>query len=481
MTFPRNPLILIAACWALLFGPTSQAEDSPFAFPPVNPAKVAIAPASLSEIAEPLATPPGEIRDDLLRLRPIDLTAEPSDLWERIRNGFAMPDLLNDQVNDRQAYYLGRPEYVGRIVERSRRYLYFIVAELEKRGMPTELALLPMVESAFNPMAMSSARASGLWQFVPATGKSYNLSQNWWYDQRRDIVASTTAALDYLQTIYEMHGDWHLALASYNWGEGAVARAIERNRQLGLPTEYKHLNMPAETKYYVPKLQALKNIIAQPQLYGVTLPAIPNRPYFATVSKPAGIDIALAARLAETPMEEFVALNPSYNRPVMPGGSAQPIIIPADKVDVFHTNLRNHDEPLSSWVTRRLQKGESLDSLAASMGISGAKLRAVNGIPQGWRAPVGHALLVPAAGAESLQITDDDLPASSALSAGRQSESRTHARHLKGKGKRHAVALGKSSKPAAKSRVASGKQRPAARVTAKSAPRDAPTRIAARR
>ena len=191
---------------------------------------------------------------------------------------------------------------------------------------------------------MSSARASGLWQFIPATGKSYNLSQNWWYDQRRDIVASTTAALDYLQTIYEMHGDWHLALASYNWGENAVARAIERNRQLGLPTDYQHLNMPAETKYYVPKLQALKNIIAQPQLFGISLPPIPNRPYFATVKKPAGIDLALAAKLAETPMDEFMALNPSYNRPVMPGEFG-----PADR----HSGREGRHLPLEPEQSRR--------------------------------------------------------------------------------------------------------------------------------
>ena len=478
MKIPCKTLSLIAACSALLFGSPIRAENGPFDFPTVSPAKLAVAPATLSRVSEPQTVLPGAILDDQLRLRPIDLTSPPNDLWERIRNGFAMPDLLNDQVTDRQAYYLNRPEYVTRIVERSRRYLYFIVDELDKRGMPTELALLPMVESAFNPMALSSARASGLWQFIPATGKTYNLSQNWWYDQRRDIMASTTAALDYLQTIYEMHGDWHLALASYNWGEGAVARAIERNRQAGLPTDYQHLSMPAETKYYVPKLQALKNIIAQPQLFGINLPSIANRPYFATVSKPAGIDVALAARLAETPMDEFVALNPSYNRPVMPGGSAQPIVVPAEKVDAFHANLRNHDEPLSSWATRRLQKGESIDSLAARMGMSSAKLREVNGIPPGWRVPVGHALLVPAAAAANLQLGADDLPASSALSVPRASEGRSQVRYVKVRGKSRAVAV---ARPTAKISAAKGKHRSETRVGARSAPRHSPTKIAARR
>lgn len=478
MTTPRKPLLLIAVCSALL-GSAAQAEDNPFDFSPPKPAKVAVVPSSLIEIAEPQLLPVSELRSDELRLRPIDLTAPQTDLWERIRNGFAMPDLATDLVSNRQAYYLDRPEYVSRIIERSRRYLYFIVTELEKRGMPTELALLPMVESAFNPMALSSARASGLWQFVPATGKSYNLSQNWWYDQRRDVVASTTAALDYLQTIYEMHGDWHLALASYNWGEGAVARAIERNRQAGLPTDYQNLSMPAETKYYVPKLQALKNIIAQPRLYGMDLPAIANQPYFATVNKPAGIDVELAAKLAEIPLDEFVALNPSYKRPVMPGGSAQPIVIPAEKVDTFHRNLRNHDEPLSNWATYRLRRGENIDSLAARLGMSGAKLREVNGVPRGWRVPVGHALLVPAAGVASLQIAEEDMPVSSALASARADESRARVRYVKVKGKLRAVAA--TRRLAKSASFQTQKRRSASHVVARHTSRLAPTRIAARR
>lgn len=398
MNTPRKLLISIAAAMMLLGPSAAYANEDAFIAPPLS-ATLAIAPPALDESFDaPLATA-SVLRDSVPALRPIDLTAETDDLWQRIRNGFAMPDLVSDLVADRQAYYLERPEYLVRMVERSRRYLHFIVEELERRGMPTELALLPMVESAFNPMALSSARASGLWQFIPSTGKNYNLSQNWWYDQRRDVVASTNAALDYLQTIYEMNGDWHLALASYNWGEWAVARALERNRQAGLPTDYKDLSMPAETRYYVPKLQALKNIIAQPHLYGVSLPPIPNQPYFATVPKPAGIDLALAARLAETPIDEFRALNPAYNRPVMPGGASETINVPADKVDVFKANLERHDEPLSNWTTRRLQRGETIESLAARLGVTGARLREVNGIPAGWGVPVGHALLVPASGA----------------------------------------------------------------------------------
>jgi membrane-bound lytic murein transglycosylase D len=249
--------------------------------------------------------------------------------------------------------------------------------------MPTELALLPVVESSFNPLAYSSARALGMWQFIPATGKTYKLQQNAWFDQRRDIVASTDAALDYLQTIYEMHGDWHLALASYNWGENAVGRAVAKNQAKGMPTDYRNLKMPVETAYYVPKLQAIKNIIAQPQLFGISLDPIPNRPYFATVERSENMDIALAARLAEIPVEEFIALNPAYSRPVMPSAANSPLVLPADKVQTFLANLQSHeaqDKPLTAWLTHNLKKGEKLDAVAKRYGITLLRLKQLNGI-----------------------------------------------------------------------------------------------------
>ncbi|MEF8721256.1 MAG: lytic transglycosylase domain-containing protein [Candidatus Accumulibacter delftensis] len=213
--------------------------------------------------------------------------------------------------------------------QRSSRYLHFIIVEeIDKRGMPMEIALLPMVESAYNPTAYSRSHASGLWQFVPATGKQYNLEQNWWVDERRDIVAVDRAALDYLQYIYELHGDWHLALASYNWGEGAVGRAINKNAAQGLPTDYMSLKMPEETRNYVPKLQALKNIFNNPNILAdLDMLGVPMRPYFATVTNSGNIDVKLAAKLAEMPVQEFVALNPSHNRAVIK--SETPMVIPA--------------------------------------------------------------------------------------------------------------------------------------------------------
>jgi membrane-bound lytic murein transglycosylase D len=336
-----------------------------------------------------------EIRDSLHISRSIDLVTPPDDLWERIRNGFAMPNLGSPIVLDRQIWYASRPGDIKRMVDRSKRYLYHIVEALEKRGMPTELALLPMVESAFNPMAYSSAKASGLWQFIPSTGKSYNLQQNWWYDARRDIIASTNAALDYLQFLYDMHGDWHLALASYNWGENAVARAIEKNRKAGLPTDYLSLTMPQETRYYVPKLQALKNIIARPQAFNINLDHIPNERYFVTVPI-KNIDIRLAAALAEMPVEELIALNPAHNRPVI--AHSDTLVLPTDRAEVFRTNLESHDKPLVSWRAYTLQKGDKLDKLASNTGITLARLKQVNDITARTRVAPGLQILLPVKG-----------------------------------------------------------------------------------
>ena len=347
---------------------------------------------------ELLPDPAQDVRDEGPRIPVIDLTTPPDDLWQRMRNGFSMPDLDSPLVADRKAWYLNRPEPLKRIFERSRRYLHHIVEELEKRGMPTELALLPIVESSFNPLAYSSARALGMWQFIPATGKTYKLQQNAWFDQRRDIVASTSAALDYLQTIYEMHGDWHLALASYNWGENAVARAVAKNRARGMPTEYRHLKMPTETAYYVPKLQAIKNIVAQPEIFGLRLEPIPNQPYFGTVRLNDDVDIALAARLAEIPVEEFIALNPAYSRPVVPNQANSPIVLPADKVQTFLANLQSHeaqDKPLSAWVTHVLKKGEKLETVAKRHNLSLLRLKQLNGITPRTKVLPGLALLVP--------------------------------------------------------------------------------------
>jgi membrane-bound lytic murein transglycosylase D len=327
----------------------------------------------------------------------IDLTVRENNLWDRIRNGFAMTDLNDDLVLHYQQWYQNRPDGLRRMVERSRPYLHHIVEELEARGMPTELALLPMVESSFNPNAYSRAHASGLWQFIPATGKRFNLEQNWWRDERRDIVASTNAALDYLQTIYEMHGDWHLALASYNWGEGAVKRAIVKNEARGLPTDYPSLNMPNETRHYVPKLQALKNIFGNPGLIArLGLPFIPNEPYFATLESPQPIDVKTAARLANMSVEEFQRLNPSHNRPIIKPDT--PVVVPADKLDTFRSNLHSSKVPLTQWQAYTVTTAERLDQIAARFDTSATELARVNGLSEKVRLGAGSTLLVPGNG-----------------------------------------------------------------------------------
>jgi membrane-bound lytic murein transglycosylase D len=332
----------------------------------------------------------------------VDRTVRQDDVWQRIRDGFSMPDLAGPLVAEKTAWYVARPDYLKRVFERGRRYLFHIVDEIEKRGLPTELALLPMVESSFNPMAYSRAHASGLWQFIPGTGKRYELTQNWWYDGRRDIVASTAAALDYLNDVYQMHGDWHLALASYNWGENAVARALEKNRAAKLPLDYSSLTMPLETRHYVPKLQALKNIIANPAAFGIELDPIPNQIYFAAVARTRDIDVRLAAKLAEMPVEEFIALNPGFSRPMIRAELTPRIVLPADRVEIFHENLIKHDDKsLVSWQTYQPKKGETLEAIAKKFGVALAQLKEVNGIGPRARA-MPAMLVVPTDGAHDL-------------------------------------------------------------------------------
>src|ERR1700693_3045968 len=273
----------------------------------------------------------------------LQLRSEYGDLWERIRSGFTLADLDTPEVKQAEEWYASRPDYMGRMIERSRRYLYYIVTEVEKRGMPLEAALLPMIESAYNPMAYSSGRASGIWQFIPSTGKMYGMKQNWWFDGRRDVVAATGGALDYLQKLYAEFDDWYLALAAYNWGEGSVRRAIAAQPKRGLPTDYLSLPMPAETRNYVPKLQAVKNIVRDPEAHELELASIPDAPYFTVVRTSRKMDVKIAAELAEMPLEEFLSLNPQHNRPVIAGADETTILLPYDKAELFSSKRARSD------------------------------------------------------------------------------------------------------------------------------------------
>ena len=320
----------------------------------------------------------------------------PVDLWARIRRGFAMPDLQDEYVTDREQWYASRPDYIERMTARANRYMFHVVEELERRGMPTELALLPFVESAFNPQAVSSARAAGMWQFMPATGSDYDLKRNVFRDDRRDVLASTRAALDYLQRLYGMFGDWQLALASYNWGEGSVSRAIAKNQRLGLGTGYADLSMPNETRLYVPKLQAIKNIVANPAAFGVALPVIDNHPYFQRVEIARDIDVAMAARLAGISVEELKALNPAAHRPVILASGTPQILLPWDNANVFRRNFAAHtDGQFASWTAWTAPSTMSVRAAAQEVGMSEADLRSVNGIPPRMVIKAGSTLLVP--------------------------------------------------------------------------------------
>lgn len=326
---------------------------------------------------------------------PVVTLAPPADLWERIRRGFAMPNLQGDLVNDRERWYASRPEYIGRMTERSRKYLFHIVEELELRNMPTELALLPFIESAFNPQAVSTAKAAGMWQFIPSTGKYFDLKQNVFRDDRRDVLASTRAALDYLEKLHGMFGDWHLALAAYNWGEGSVQRALARNRKAGLPLNYADLTMPMETRFYVPKLQAVKNIVAEPDRFGARLPVIENHPYFQTVTIQRDMDVELAARLAEVPLDDFKALNPQLNRPVILAAGTPQILLPWDNAEVFANNLLAHGElRLASWTAWVAPTTMKPADAAQRVGMSEADLRDANQIPPRMLIKAGSTLLV---------------------------------------------------------------------------------------
>lgn len=370
----RSKLIAAVLCAPLLVTLTppalSQVTQTSSAYKPLSTI-VGVTNAAVTaqldaqETANPLA--PGKFND--------------ADLWQRVRRGFVMDELNSPLVLQQEQWYASRPDYIQRFVDRGSKYLHHIVEEVEKRGMPMEVALLPIIESAFNPQAFSHAKASGMWQFIPSTGKSFGLKQDWMADNRRDVVLSTGAALDYLQKLYGMFNSWELAFAAYNCGEGCVARAITKNEKRGLPTDYLSLNLPNETRSYVPKLIAVKNIVLSPGSYGIELEAVENRPYFAKVAAPEKIDTHLAARLAEMPEDEFATLNPAFIRPVAASGTGY-FLVPYEKAETFRANLdlyRSLNGPMVSWQTVNAKRGESIDAIAKRHGMTGSYLRATNG------------------------------------------------------------------------------------------------------
>lgn len=361
--------------------------------------------------------PPGEIEEIVTPGADDD---EIYTVWTRVRDGFKIPNMENFVVDENLAKYSKRPDYLQRMANRSQKYLYHIIEEVTARGMPTEIALLPFVESAFVTNAKSRVKAAGLWQFMPATGKHYELDQTMWKDERYDVLQSTAAALTYLQRLHDEFDDWPLAFAAYNWGEGNVRRAIKRNQSLGLPTDYMSLKMPAETRNYYPKLQAIKNIVQNPNDYGIKLPTIYNEPFFVQIFKDQDIDVKRAAKLAGMSHEEFSTLNPSFNRPVIVASHNHSMLMPTDKLDQFIENLvayRTSGKPLSSWTTYRVQPEDTVAAIARKAHMTEAALREANQIPAGRRIKPGSLVLVSKSSGlgNAEDISSDTIDASFAL------------------------------------------------------------------
>ncbi|KMQ80762.1 Membrane-bound lytic murein transglycosylase D precursor [Candidatus Burkholderia pumila] len=389
-------VITLAACASQR--PTAPATDSATATP---------TEASQQKVADTIRRTAAAKETIDVDKTPVTSLAGSASLWARVRNGFQIPDLQSDFVDMQVNWYAQRPDYVERMTGRSQKYLYYIVEELEQRHMPTELALLPFIESAYSPQALSVAKAAGMWQFMPGTGRDYNLKQNMWQDERRNVLASTSAALDYLSRLHDMFCDWHLALAAYNWGEGNVQRAIARNEAAGLPTDYESLRMPNETRNYVPKLQAVKNIIANPQMYGLTLPDIPNHSYFVTVTTARDIDMTMAAKLAGMSVEEFRSLNPSFAKPVILGATNPQILLPFDNAATFQRNLTSYTGALSSWTTYTVTERAHPAAIAEKIGIDAGTLMSVNRIPAGMRLKPGSTIVVPRTNDDDEDISAD--------------------------------------------------------------------------
>lgn len=333
------------------------------------------------------------ILEDQLQSRSAD---QYEDIWARMRAGFTMNQDLPGVTRDRQ-WFARNQAYLDRVAERARPYLHYIVTETEKRNMPLEMALLPVVESAFQPFAYSHGRAAGIWQFIPGTGRMYGLKQNWWYDGRRDIYAATQAALKYLKALHREFGDWELALASYNSGSGNVRKAIRKNKRRGKPTDYWSLDLPKETEGYVPKLLAISAIVADPEKYGITLKSIPNSPYFARIQLDGQIDLALAAEMAEISVDEMYRLNPGYNRWATDPKGTNYLMVPLEKEHVFRQQLAAlPQDKRIHWERHRIKKGENIITIAKRYNTTAAVLKDVNNL-RGNMIREGRNLIIPVA------------------------------------------------------------------------------------
>ncbi|MEH6500041.1 MAG: LysM peptidoglycan-binding domain-containing protein [Pseudoalteromonas distincta] len=322
-------------------------------------------------------------------------------LWSRIRQGFMLDPgaIENPRITQQRLLYAAQPRYFELTSPRAERYMHYVVEQLDARQMPLELALLPFVESGYNPMALSSSSAAGIWQFVPATGEVFSLRQDWWYDGRRDITASTQAALDYLTKLANMFdGDWLLAIAAYNCGEGCVGRAIKRNQQLGLPTDYWNLQLPQETMNYVPKLLAMSQIIDRPSLHGTVLPDLADTPYFSEVEIRRQLDLHKAAELADMPTEDFMLLNPAFNQRMTSPQGIYRLLVPVNRAEQFSAALAKLPETERvSYLQYQVRSGDTLSQIARRHQLSVSAIRDANQL-NGNALSIGQTLILPQMG-----------------------------------------------------------------------------------
>ena len=317
--------------------------------------------------------------------REILIQEKPENIWKVVNKGYGIPDpkkkWAKKVVKKYERWYSEHPVYTYRMFERTKRYIYYVVQEVKKRNMPMEIALLPIIESAYNPIARSNMKAVGLWQFIPSTGKNYGLKQNWWKDERSNVILSTNASLNYLEKLYKQFGTWELALAGYNAGEGKVAREIKKNKRRKRPTDYYTISLPRETDEYVSKLIAMKHIIQNPSKFNVDVPYIPNTPYFGEVTLTEQMDIDLILKLADISSEEFELLNAHHKRPLIPKEQEPTIILlPKYKIETYNKNLAEHNEPLSNWVLYKPKRKESIMKVAKRFDINLSTFKRINSL-----------------------------------------------------------------------------------------------------
>jgi len=392
MTPIKRPFFLGCIAW-LLAACAHQPAAPPQREPIVMPAPAAETPIAPSDTGSVLgATPTLTMPREWQHHNGEDY----DDLFDRMRAGFAFDEVQEPAIDVQLAWFEHNPEYLERVFQRGQRYMYHIITEVEARGMPLEFALLPVVESAYEPFAYSRSRAAGLWQFIPDTGRRFGLKRDWWYDGRRDVVESTRAALDYLQALHDQFGgDWLLAIAAYNVGENSVQRELDFNRANGKPADFWHVRLPAETRAYVPKLLALKRLMAEPERYGLEFAVIPNEPYFALIDTDSQIDLKIAAQLAGTSYDELVALNPGYNRWATDPDGPHRMLVPIDNADAFDAALKTLGaDDRVRFASHDVARKETLPMIAKQYGTTVAVIAKINDLKDG-KISAGQTLKIP--------------------------------------------------------------------------------------